>query len=314
MWCGAADVEAVESGKMVGPGGKMVPAAKAHPIARALREGDEVAGFTVLDTPGHSPGHVSYWRESDRTLVCGDVMWGTNPFLMRGGIREPFTSFSPDRALNRESARRIAALEPALVCFGHGRPVRDPAISPPRSRSWRADRSSPPLASCPQHRDRRRTARRSAATPSGSGGLTGTARVVRRPGSAGSRTSRSSCVARRPEAAHGRAPCRPAAAARAPRRDRASPRPRRRRPRRPRRPPAHRAQSRQVVAQRQLAVRGRDDERARARRRRRARARAPPSPGAGTARRPRPSRRSRATARTAPTSSAAPRPRRALAP
>ncbi len=127
MWCGADDVEAVESGKMVGAGGRMLPAAKAHPITRALREGDEVAGFTVLQTPGHSPGHVSYWRESDRTLICGDVMWGTNPFLLRGPIREPFPAFSPDPALNRKSARRIAALEPALVCFGHGRPVRDPA-------------------------------------------------------------------------------------------------------------------------------------------------------------------------------------------
>lgn len=127
MWCGADDVEAVESGKMVGAGGRMLPAAKAHPIARALREGDEVAGFTVLDTPGHSPGHVSYWRESDRTLICGDVMWGTNPFLLRGDIREPFPAFSPDPKLNRQSARRIAALEPALVCFGHGKPVRDPA-------------------------------------------------------------------------------------------------------------------------------------------------------------------------------------------
>jgi len=127
MWCGAADAEAVEAGKMVGPGGRMLPAAKAHPIARRLREGDEIAGFTVLDTPGHSPGHVSYWRESDRTLVCGDVMWGYNPFLMRGAIREPYPLVSPDPALNRESARRIAALEPALVCFGHGPPLRDPA-------------------------------------------------------------------------------------------------------------------------------------------------------------------------------------------
>ena len=38
---------------------------------RILREGDEVAGFEVLDTPGHSAGHVSYWRESDRVLVLG---------------------------------------------------------------------------------------------------------------------------------------------------------------------------------------------------------------------------------------------------
>lgn len=127
LWCGAADVEAVEAGKMVGPGGRMVPGPQAHPVARALREGDEVAGFTVLETPGHSPGHVSYWRESDRVLICGDVMWGWNPFLLRGPIREPFSIVTPDVRVNRESARRIAALEPSLVCFGHGPPLRDPA-------------------------------------------------------------------------------------------------------------------------------------------------------------------------------------------
>jgi glyoxylase-like metal-dependent hydrolase (beta-lactamase superfamily II) len=127
MWCGAADVEAVEKGKMVSKGGRLVPGPKAHPIARQLNEGDEVAGFTVLHTPGHSPGHVSYWRESDRALICGDVMWGYNPFLMRGPIREPFGIVSPDPKLNRESARRIAELEPALVCFGHGPPLRDSA-------------------------------------------------------------------------------------------------------------------------------------------------------------------------------------------
>jgi hydroxyacylglutathione hydrolase len=127
LWCGAADVEAVESGKMLGPGGRMLPAAHRHPVARALRDGDEVAGFSVLDVPGHSPGHVAYWRESDRTLVCGDVMWGYNPFTLMGGVREPYPLVSPDPARNRESARRLAALEPALVCFGHGKPLRDPA-------------------------------------------------------------------------------------------------------------------------------------------------------------------------------------------
>ncbi len=125
LWCGAEDVAAVESGKMLAQG-RMVPAEPAHPVARALREGDEVAGFVVLDTPGHSPGHVSYWREADRVLVCGDVMWGFNPFLLSGGIREPFPLASPDPALNRRSARRLAELRPALVCFGHGPPLREP--------------------------------------------------------------------------------------------------------------------------------------------------------------------------------------------
>jgi glyoxylase-like metal-dependent hydrolase (beta-lactamase superfamily II) len=126
LWCGAADVEAVEAGRIVGRGGRMLPGPQAHPVARALREGDEVAGFTVLDTPGHSPGHVSYWRESDRVLLCGDVMWGRNAFTLRGPIREPFRLLSPDVRLNRDSARRIVALEPELVCFGHGPSLRDP--------------------------------------------------------------------------------------------------------------------------------------------------------------------------------------------
>ena len=129
LWCGVDDVEAVEAGKMVGgPGDWMLPAAKKHPVARALKEGDVVAGFTVLDTPGHSPGHVSYWRESDGVLLCGDVMWGYNPFTFSGPIREPYGFVSPDPERNRESARKLAALEPRLVCFGHGKPVRDPDL------------------------------------------------------------------------------------------------------------------------------------------------------------------------------------------
>jgi hydroxyacylglutathione hydrolase len=127
MWCGAGDVGAVEAGKMDGPRGRRVPGPKAHPVARALHEDDDVAGFTVLETPGHSLGHVSYWRESDRVLLCGDVVWGRNPFRFSGGMREPYLFLSPDPERNRQSARRLAALEPALVCFGHGAPLRDPA-------------------------------------------------------------------------------------------------------------------------------------------------------------------------------------------
>ena len=41
------------------------------------------------------------------------------------GLREPPRLFSPDPAENRRSARRVAALEPALVCFGHGPPLHD---------------------------------------------------------------------------------------------------------------------------------------------------------------------------------------------
>ncbi len=129
FWVGAADVEHCESGS---------PPTGSEPLRRfgrfpsitpdrALREGDEVAGFTVLDVPGHSPGHVAYWRESDRVLVLGDVFNNMNLLTTRVGLHAPPDLFTPDPARNRESMRRLAALEPALALFGHGPPLRDPA-------------------------------------------------------------------------------------------------------------------------------------------------------------------------------------------
>ncbi len=97
-----------------------------HPVARALHEGDEVAGFTVLETPGHSAGHVSFWRESDRVLIVGDVLGNMNFITGIPGLNTPPDVFTPDPARNHDSARRLAALEPALACFGHGAPLRNP--------------------------------------------------------------------------------------------------------------------------------------------------------------------------------------------
>jgi hydroxyacylglutathione hydrolase len=134
LWCGAGDAEAMETGEIelwqpdhwvnwlqqrfwTGPG---------HHVARRLREGDEVAGFRVLEVPGHSPGHVAYWRESDRVLIAGDALNHVALWRGRPGLREPLAVFTPDPARNRESIRRLASLEPAVTCFGHGPPLRGP--------------------------------------------------------------------------------------------------------------------------------------------------------------------------------------------
>jgi hydroxyacylglutathione hydrolase len=135
LWCGQDDVPAMETA-----GGMINPKAPAwlsrlqerywsgppHPVAKALKEDDEVAGFTVLETPGHSRGHVAYWRESDRVLVLGDVLNNMNVMTGIPGLHEPPDLFTPDPARNRESARRLAELKPSLACFGHGAPLRDP--------------------------------------------------------------------------------------------------------------------------------------------------------------------------------------------
>ena len=94
-------------------------------MEKILREGDHVADFAVLEVPGHSPGHVAYWRESDRTLICGDVLFNLSLPALRPGLREPYAALTPDPPRNRDSARRLAGLEPNLVLFGHGPPLRD---------------------------------------------------------------------------------------------------------------------------------------------------------------------------------------------
>ena len=81
----------------------------------------------MLETPGHSDGHVAFWRESDRTLVLGDVFFNMHVVTTARGLREPPRIFTRDPRRNRESARRLAALEPELALFGHGPPLRDPA-------------------------------------------------------------------------------------------------------------------------------------------------------------------------------------------
>jgi hydroxyacylglutathione hydrolase len=135
LWCGQGDVPAMET-----PGGisnSQVPGwlnrlqqrfwtGPPHPVARALVEGDEVAGFTVLESPGHSPGHVAYWRESDGVLILGDVLNNMNLLTSIPGLHEPPEVFTPDPARNRVSIRRLAALGPRLTLFGHGPPLRDP--------------------------------------------------------------------------------------------------------------------------------------------------------------------------------------------
>ena len=134
LWCHADDADAMEQGTIPQtqpdhPLNRVIERfwlGPPHPVARRLAEGDVVAGFEVLHVPGHSAGHVAYWRESDRALIVGDVVTTIDTLTGLPGLHEPKRIFTPDPERNRESLRRLAALEPALVCSGHGPPLRDP--------------------------------------------------------------------------------------------------------------------------------------------------------------------------------------------
>ena len=92
-------------------------------IADTLAEGDQVAGFSVIALPGHAPGMIGLWRESDRLALSGDCfytldMWGRGS---AAHIPEPIYNFDTDQA--RASIRKLAALEPAVAWPGHADPL-----------------------------------------------------------------------------------------------------------------------------------------------------------------------------------------------
>jgi glyoxylase-like metal-dependent hydrolase (beta-lactamase superfamily II) len=83
-----------------------------------------------VHTPGHTPGHVSLWRESDRLLIAGDAFVTTAQesvyaaATQKPELHGPPMYFTQDFDAARESVRRLAALRPEIALTGHGRPFR----------------------------------------------------------------------------------------------------------------------------------------------------------------------------------------------
>jgi glyoxylase-like metal-dependent hydrolase (beta-lactamase superfamily II)/predicted ester cyclase len=88
-------------------------------IAGTVKEGDEVAGFKVIELPGHAPGQIGLWRERDRLAITSDCfytvdMWGRG---CAPHLPEDVYNFDTEQA--RASIRKLAALEPAAAWPGH---------------------------------------------------------------------------------------------------------------------------------------------------------------------------------------------------
>lgn len=93
-----------------------------------------MAGWKWIHTPGHTEGHVSLWRESDRTLIVGDAFITTKQesayavAIQRPELHGPPMYFTPDWVSAAASVRKLAALQPELVLTGHGRALHGPAM------------------------------------------------------------------------------------------------------------------------------------------------------------------------------------------
>lgn len=83
-------------------------------------------GWRWLHTPGHTAGHVSLWRESDRAVIAGDAFITTDQesayavAKQKPEIQGPPMYFTPDWPSAKASVRTLADLEPELAITGHG--------------------------------------------------------------------------------------------------------------------------------------------------------------------------------------------------
>ncbi|HST70108.1 MAG TPA: MBL fold metallo-hydrolase [Solirubrobacterales bacterium] len=134
--CHAEDVDAMEGRRPVQEASATNPVNRfiakiwqgpPYKVDRVLQEGDEVAGFRVVHTPGHARGHVVFFRESDRVAICGDVIRNMSYATALPGIKEPPPVFTYDVDENRRSIRKLAELNPSLILPGHGPAVTDMA-------------------------------------------------------------------------------------------------------------------------------------------------------------------------------------------
>jgi glyoxylase-like metal-dependent hydrolase (beta-lactamase superfamily II) len=124
LLAGDSSLRPGEPGKVRGS----VKGVKTRPT-RTIAAGERVGSLEVVDSPGHTPGHVAFLDTRDRTLYCGDA------YSTLGGLA---TSAKPNwrfplpalatwhRPTALRSARELRALDPAALAPGHGKVVQAP--------------------------------------------------------------------------------------------------------------------------------------------------------------------------------------------
>lgn len=86
----------------------------------------ELTEWRWLHTPGHTPGHISLFRDRDGVLIAGDAVVTTKQESVYSvATQAPIVSsppkyFTPDWGAAARSVRMLADLEPNVVATGHG--------------------------------------------------------------------------------------------------------------------------------------------------------------------------------------------------
>ena len=89
----------------------------------------ELQGWRWIHTPGHTPGHISLFRDKDNSLIAGDAFLTVKQeslykvVTQKQEISGPPKYFTTDWDAARESVKMLFQLAPAFAVTGHGVPM-----------------------------------------------------------------------------------------------------------------------------------------------------------------------------------------------
>ena len=108
-YCGAGDLDAMRSPRSLVPVGN----------------GDQVLGLDIIETPGHTPGHISVLDAAGGLLIAGDAMNGAGSGVdgSDSGVGGANPRFTSDMSLAGDSIKTMAGFTFDTVVFGHGVPL-----------------------------------------------------------------------------------------------------------------------------------------------------------------------------------------------
>jgi hydroxyacylglutathione hydrolase len=95
-------------------------------VDRVLEEDDQIdllGGLSVIHTPGHTPGSVSYYHPERKILFCGDALLTRNPATGKEGLRLPITAVTLDSDQAKRSVEKLSHLPIKALFPGHGNPL-----------------------------------------------------------------------------------------------------------------------------------------------------------------------------------------------
>ena len=109
-------------GAVVYAGAADIPEIASAMVPQPVGDGDSVFDLAIIETPGHTAGHICVLDTAAGILVAGDALNGVG-----GGVAAPDPSFSENMTVALDSVRKLAGFSYEVALFGHGEPLLEGA-------------------------------------------------------------------------------------------------------------------------------------------------------------------------------------------